>query len=178
MKITYLKNQKGFSHHFIMPVVAFLLVAGIGSYVMLQSSSAASKDTCEGTKLTTSWVTCKNVGWLFSKWQGGYYQYKIRILKTDDTYKYIEVKPLVKTYNFNKGKNTVKVSVRKWDIGCTNKDGRKEKTNFVGTKTVKFSKNITSCGTTMYHDVVMTEKKGSSTTTSKHTALKGDYMKI
>jgi len=30
----------------------------------------------------------------------------------------------------------------------------------------------------MYHDVVMTEKKGSSTTTSKHTALKGDYMKI
>lgn len=36
-------NSKGFSHHLLLPVVAFLLVAGIGGYIMQRGSSAASK---------------------------------------------------------------------------------------------------------------------------------------
>lgn len=41
-----MKHQKrsalGFSHHFLLPILAILIVGGIGSYVMLKSSGAAS----------------------------------------------------------------------------------------------------------------------------------------
>jgi hypothetical protein len=46
-----LSNSRGFSHHFLLPVLAILLVGGIGSYVMLRSSSAASV-THSCTKVT------------------------------------------------------------------------------------------------------------------------------
>jgi len=36
-------NNKGFSHHFILPILVIFAVASIGGYVMLKGSSAASK---------------------------------------------------------------------------------------------------------------------------------------
>lgn len=36
------RNTRGFSHHFLLPVIVVIAVAGIGGYVMLQSSSAAT----------------------------------------------------------------------------------------------------------------------------------------
>ena len=36
------RNTGGFSHHFLLPVIVVIAVAGIGGYVMLQSSSAAT----------------------------------------------------------------------------------------------------------------------------------------
>ncbi len=38
----YRKNQWGFSHHFILPVLAFVAVGAIGAYVIAQSSAATA----------------------------------------------------------------------------------------------------------------------------------------
>jgi len=37
-----IRNSSGFSHHLLLPVIAFLLVASIGGYIMQHSSSAAT----------------------------------------------------------------------------------------------------------------------------------------
>ncbi len=43
-------NSLGFSHHFILPLAAILLVAGIGTYTLHMSSAAA---TCKGRTFNT-----------------------------------------------------------------------------------------------------------------------------
>lgn len=42
MKQYIKRNTRGFSHHFLLPVIVVVAVAGIGGYVMLRSSSAAT----------------------------------------------------------------------------------------------------------------------------------------
>lgn len=58
-------NQKGFSHHFILPALAILLVAGIGGYVMLRSSSASTTKSllpvgCTDKRVSSNPVTCSS----------------------------------------------------------------------------------------------------------------------
>lgn len=50
------RNARGFSHHFLLPILAVLLVAGIGSYVMVQNSSASTKT------YTYNVTRCKEIG--------------------------------------------------------------------------------------------------------------------
>lgn len=47
-------NAKGISHHLLLPVIAILIVGGIGSYVMLRSSSAATKSCVQRTFSTST----------------------------------------------------------------------------------------------------------------------------
>jgi len=177
MRIHRLKNQKGFSHHFILPVLAFMLVAGIGSYVMLRSSSAEVRSdlsNCYGRKISKNWKTCKDIGYLFSKWHGGYYQYKVRIANADKNYKYIEIVPISKTYKFDKGRTKVHVTPGKWSFSCP---GNGEQfIDLTGRKIVKVKSNIKQCSTTIHYDVVQNGPQNGYV--NSHSALKGDALKI
>lgn len=51
-------NSSGISHHLLLPILAVLLVAGIGGYVMQRGSSAASKSCVQQTFKSGSNGTC------------------------------------------------------------------------------------------------------------------------
>ena len=68
-KIMFIKlNQKGFSHHLIVPIVAVFVVGGIGMYLQLKSKAATnsqvavSASTCYRTSLArNSKGTCVEI---------------------------------------------------------------------------------------------------------------------
>ena len=70
-----IRGSAGFSHHVLLPLVAVLLVAGIGGYVMLKSSSAAA---CSSTTIArnSSNKTCVKSAQTYLK-QRGYYKLSI-----------------------------------------------------------------------------------------------------
>lgn len=132
MKLHLSKNQRGFSHHFVLPIIAILAVAGIGSYVMLQSSSAAIKHKpicADNKKLGSSWKTC---GTTYPGYYNGHAvnaKFTARVTKSSDGSRILEVIPKNTSYKFDAGKTTVKVdliniSTNEKYVSCRGKDGK------------------------------------------------------
>ena len=113
------RNSQGFSHHIIFPVLAFLLVAGIGSYVMLRSSSARSYIDCNGRTIGKSVVNCSYVS------KGGTLKkhnlyYDLHWQRTSKEYKYLKVALISTTQRYANEKTIVKISPLVWSVNCFN----------------------------------------------------------
>lgn len=77
-------NMKGVSHHILLPILAVLVVAGIGGYVMQRSSSAATKTGWTSLGVSTAGHNDSNA----SKYV--VYQFKVKVCKiaaANNTYK-------------------------------------------------------------------------------------------
>lgn len=123
MKNNLHKNQKGFSHHFLMPVLAVLLVAGIGGYVMLRSSSAATYSKCvDIVKLGSPVVHCR---WSDSKRVT--LLYDIRVQKKSTAYRYLQVTPKSSTRTYDNGRAAVTVTPFKIVMICYDKNHTQSK---------------------------------------------------
>lgn len=51
-------NMRGVSHHFLLPILAVLIVAGIGGFIMQRSSSAMTDSAATSTTKTTKTKSC------------------------------------------------------------------------------------------------------------------------
>ena len=131
MKNTLFKDQKGFSHHIIFPLLAILLVAGIGGFVMLRSSSASisHKVICaNNVKVGSTWKTC---GTSYLKYYNGHTisaKFQVNVVKNSDGSRTLHVVANKNIYKFDSGKTTVKadiinVSATKMRyVSCNNKN--------------------------------------------------------
>lgn len=154
MKIPFHKNQKGFSHHLLLPVIAILLVAGIGGYVMLRSSSAATRVNCNDRTIGFSWTHCQRA---LKDLKTYYIYYDLRLQKKDAKYKYLNVALKPSTRKYDSGRTTIKTTPFNWSVNCFNKAGvSKFKSRFYRDGkpgTVKVPKEYTRCGVNVMYYV-------------------------
>ena len=89
-------NNKGFSHHLLLPIIAVLVVASLGGYIMQRSSSAATK---------TGWTSLGETD---------------AIHNDSNASKYVWYGFNVKVCKIQTAKNVYKLKVSEQIIGATN----------------------------------------------------------
>jgi hypothetical protein len=146
-------NQKGFSSHFIFPLVAILVVAGIGAYVMLRPSSASSLE-CNNRTVNKSPVMCyvKVLPPTYAD-KTYYSKTQITITKRTSSDRTVVISPKKITYkNVGSKHATVTTTPTSWKISCdtkTYKYGAYADAPYYrstkGTKTLTIPKKLDHC---------------------------------
>lgn len=151
MKI-HISNQKGFSTHFLIPLFAILFIAGIGGYIMLRPSSAATLQ-CNNRAVTTSPVMCYvSIGKEYAN-KTYYSKTEIKVTKRTSSNRTVVISPKKITYtNVGSKHATVTTTPKSWRISCYTKpytSGVYAKAPFYrdtsGTRTLTIPNNLDSC---------------------------------